>query len=243
MFVSKTVPCSQACASFHKLPVAIVSLGILSVIGSNQNNARAQSPSAGTNSTVRLESGSDQPASTIWQNGIGEGFLSSAQTFSAEVGVAPGVAAFGSVQAHDFALASFTYGHMLTHVLGNGHWYRGNFEIRLELFGGGQYEPSKDWVIGLTPHLRYDFATGTRWIPFFDAGAGVTATGIGPPDLSGTFEFNLQPGLGMHWFLRDNLALTGETRYMHMSCAGINHPNLGANNVSFLIGLTYLFGK
>ena len=90
--------------------------------------------------------------------------------------------------------------------------------------------------------MRYNFATGTRWIPFFDAGAGVTATGIAHPDLGGTFEFNLQPGFGMHWFVRDNLALTGEVKYLHMSCAGIDKPNLGLNDVIGWIGLTWFFG-
>jgi hypothetical protein len=153
------------------------------------------------------------------------------------------MAAFGSRQAHDLALTSVSYGHMLGPVRGEGHWYRGNFEWRVELFGGGQYSPESEWLVGLTPHLRYNFATGSRWIPFFDAGAGVTATGIQHPDLGGTFEFNLQPGIGMHWFVRDNLALTGEVKYMHMSCAGIDKPNLGLNDVIGWIGLTWFFGK
>jgi len=99
------------------------------------------------------------------------------------------------------------------------------------------------WLVGLTPHLWYNFASGTRWIPFVDGGAGITATGIGRPDLSGTFEFDLQPGLVVHWFILHSLALTSEVRYMHMSCAGINHPNLGVNNVVGMVGLTWYFGK
>jgi lipid A 3-O-deacylase len=157
--------------------------------------------------------------------------------------VAPGMAVFGSPQAHDLALLSLSYGHMLGHVKGEGHWYRGNFEGRLELFGGGEYSPADEWVIGLTPHLRYNFATGARWVRFLDIGAGVTATGIGSPDLSGIFEFNLQAAAGVHWFLRDNFALTGEVRLMHLSCAGIHSPNLGANNVAFMIGVTWFLGK
>ena len=98
-------------------------------------------------------------------------------------------------------------------------------------------------MIELTPHLRYNFATGTRWVPFLDIGAGVTATGIGPPDLTGTFEFNLQAIAGVQWFLRDDLALTGDVRLLHMSCAGIHSPNLGVNNVAFMIGITWFFGK
>ena len=198
-------------------------------------------PSPTTNSVMLPELSS--PRSAIWEDGVGQGFRSTTQTFSLEAGVGVGMAAFGSTQAHDLALISLSYGHMWGPVCGKGHWYRGNFEYRIELFGGAQYFPSTHYLVGLTPHFRYTFATGTRWIPFLDAGAGVTATSISHPDLGGTFEFNLQPGLGMHCFLRDNLALTGEVKYMHMSCAGIDKPNLGLNDVIVWIGLTWFFGK
>ena len=95
--------------------------------------------------------------------------------------------------------------------------------------------------MGLTPHLRYSFATGTRWIQLFDIGAGVTATGIGPPDLSGTFEFNLQAATGIQRLLGENIALTLETGYMHWSCARIHKPNLGLNGVTGMLGLTFFF--
>src|SRR6266404_1214370 len=143
------------------------------------NSAEVSSQPTTTNSNAQPAIKFQAPAASIWQNGVGEGFRSTVQTFSAEVGVDLGVATFGSRQAHDFALTSLSYGHMLGPVRGEGHWYRGNFEFRAELFGGGQYSPSKEWLVGLTPHLRYNFATGTRWIPFIDGGAGVTATGIG----------------------------------------------------------------
>src|SRR5215472_917231 len=204
-------------------------------------NAEVHLPPGGTNSMPV-----EPPKSTVWQGGVGEGFLPTAENFSLESGIGLGVAAFGSREAHDLALLSFTYGHMLGHVKGEGHWYRGNFEGRLELLGGMQFHPDVDtdgWLIGLTPHLRYNFATGSRWIPFLDGGAGVTATGIGPPDLSGTFEFNLQAGGGVHWFLKENLALTSDVRFLHISCAGIHQPNLGANNVAFMVGLTWFFGS
>ena len=115
-----------------------------------------------TNSVAATNSESELPKSTIWQSGVGNGFLSSAQTFSVEAGVAPGMATFGSREAHDLALASVTYGHMLGPVKGEGHWYRGNFELRGELFGGGDYSRTGEWLIGLAPHLRYNFATGTH---------------------------------------------------------------------------------
>ena len=132
---------------------------------------------------------------------------------------------------------------MLGPVKGNGHWYRGNWELRGELFGGAQFSPRSDWVVGLTPHLRYNFATGTRLIPYVDAGAGVAATSIGPPDLSHTFEFNLQAATGARWFIKKNVALSLEARYLHLSCAGIDSPNLGVNNIGGMAGISWFFGK
>jgi hypothetical protein len=76
-----------------------------------------------------------------------------------------------------------------------------------------------------------------------DLGAGVTATGIGPRDLSGTFQFNSQASAGLRWFVRDDLALTGEVRLMHVSNAGIREPNAGANNIPVMIGVTWFYGK
>jgi len=225
----------------YRLGPLFLSLWGAALTSSNSAEPSPQPPIE--NPTAGSELNLEAPATGIWQGGVGERFRSTVETFSVEAGVALGMAAFGSSQAHDLALLSLSYGHMLGHVKGEGHWYRGNFEGRLELFGGGQYSPSSEWVIGLTPHLRYNFATGTRWIPFLDGGAGVTATGIGHPDLGGTFEFNLQATAGVHWFFRDNLVLTGDVRYMHMSCAGIDRPNQGVNNVVFMIGVTWFYGK
>ena len=205
-------------------------------------DARAQQPSPLTGAAMpefKLES----ERKSIWENGIGEGSRPEAQSISLGVGATYGFAAFGSHEAHDLALISLTYGHMLGHAQGEGHWYRGNLEFRLELFTGAQFSPSSEWLVGLAPHLRYNFATGTRWIPFLDGGAGVTATGIGPPDLSGIFEFNLQVGAGVQWFLKQNVALSLEARYVHWSCAGLSKPNLGLNGVTGMLGLSFFFGN
>src|SRR5258706_9493203 len=174
----------------------------------------------------------------IWQGKVGEGFRAGVRTLSLEMGGAGGFAAFGGRQAHDFALDSLSYGYMLGSVVGEDRWYRGNWEIRAELFGGLQSSPSADWLVGLTPHLRYNFATGTRWIPFLDLGAGVSATSIGPPDASGTFEFNLQANTGVHWFVRDNLALTSGVGNFTLPCPGFTQPILEVTPTTDLFALT-----
>ncbi len=214
----------------YKIAALMVILVITS--GSSLAAAEAQSQSVWTNSMA---------TPSVWQDAVGGGFLPSAQDLAVEAGVAPGLAFFGSPRAHDLALLSLSYGHMLGRVKGEGHWYRGNFEVRLEMFGGAEYSHTEGWVAGLTPHLRYNLATGTRWIPFLDLGAGVTGTGIGAPDLSGTFQFNSQATAGVRWFMRNDLALTGEVRLMHVSNAGISEPNAGMNNVPCMIGITWFF--
>lgn len=221
----------------------MIVLAPMTLLTSAADLLEQQHPPA-TNSLIMADL--SPPKSSVWQNGVGNGFLRSAQDFTLEAGVAAGMASFGSHQAHDLAIQSASYGRMLSGVIGADHWYRGNVEARLELFGGMQFRPEVDtdgWFVGLTPHLRYNFATGTRWVPFVDAGAGVTAMGIGPPDVSGTFEFNLQAAAGVHCFLLDNLALTTDIRYYHYSCAGIHQPNSGINNVAFMLGVTWFFGK
>ncbi len=201
--------------------------------------AEPSSPPPDTAAASRF--GLESSRQSIWEHGVGEGFRPDTQSITVSGGGTYGIDAFGSRQRHHLAIGSLTYGHMLGHVVGEGHWWRGNPELRLELFSGAQYDPDTRWFVGLTPHLRYNFMTGTRWIPFVDAGAGVTATSIGPPDLSGTFELNLQPGTGVQWFIKDNLALTLEARYIHWSCAGINNPNLGLNGITALLGIAYFF--
>jgi lipid A 3-O-deacylase len=208
------------------------------VLASGEINAQEREPD-----TVSVLSSSDSltnQAGTLWVDDVGNGFEAGANTFSASAVGGVGFKMFGSKEEHDLALLSLSYGRMLGGLHGKG-WYRGNYEFRLELFTGAQVSPSTEWMIGLTPHLRYDLATGTRWVPFADFGAGVSATSIGPPDLSGTFEFNLQAAFGTHYFFAKNLAGTVEARYLHMSCAGINHPNLGINSIMGVIGVSWLF--
>ena len=217
----------------------LIIIWIAMTVSSGTLQARSQSTPMDSNSIAAPIS---KPAQeSIWQNGIGEGFKNGDQSISLSFGGADGVRIFGGRDRHDLELNSLSYGYMLGAVEGDGHWYRGNWELRGELFGGAQFSPSGNWVVGLTPHLRYNFATGTRWIPFLDLGAGISATGIGAPDLSGTFEFNLQASTGVRWFIRDNLALTFEAGYLHLSDAGLSRPNQGVNSIKGMIGVSWFF--
>ncbi|MFZ5556187.1 MAG: acyloxyacyl hydrolase [Pseudomonadota bacterium] len=179
----------------------------------------------------------------IWKNGVGSGFRKGAREAGAAVAAGFGVRAVGGVRKHDLALATGHYGWVLTGVLAPDRWYRGNLELIGEVFAGGQFHPDEAYFVGVTPMLRYNFATGSRWVPFVEAGAGMSVTNIDGdgPDLSGNFQFNLQGGAGTHYFLGDDFAVTLGYRWLHFSNAGINSPNKGTNTQMFRIGVAWFF--
>jgi hypothetical protein len=55
------------------------------------------------------------------------------------------------------------------------------------------------------------------------------------------FEFNLQGGFGVQYYLRDNLALSCEGRYIHISNAGLSDDNYGLNALMGMMGVTFFF--
>lgn len=177
----------------------------------------------------------------IWINEVGHGFRKGTQIFGLGAGATYGLLIFGSDERHHLAFGQLTYGRMLGGLKGADRWYSGNWELQVELFGGGQYNSESAYVVGLMPHLRYHFATGSRWVPFIDAGFGVSLTDISVPDLGGMFQFNSQLGVGVQWFVKDDMAVTCKGLYMHMSSAGLSMPNDGVNTVGVVLGVAWYF--
>jgi hypothetical protein len=177
----------------------------------------------------------------IWNEEIGPGFHKGVTEAGLSLGAGLGSKILGSTDAHDFGLSKLYIGYVLNDVVAKDSWYRGNWELMGEVFGGEQFEPRNAYLVGLPPALRYDFAMGKRWVPFFDIGAGVTATDIGRPDLGGTFQFNLQTGPGVHWFISKNTVLTLQYRFLHLSNASMENPNHGVNTSLFYAGVSWFF--
>ena len=188
-----------------------------------------------TNSPVLAQTNS------LWETGVGEGFRRDSLGLNLSAGPGYGLKMWGSTHHHDWWLGALQVEWVLSNVKGEGHWYKGNWEIAFELFAGQQVEPSSAYVAGFTPLLRYDFAVGGRWVAFVDLGSGGTLTDIRDGDLSTTFEFNLQTGVGAHYFVRDNLSVTCQARLIHLSNANLDAPNLGVNNITLMLGVSWWF--
>ncbi len=183
----------------------------------------------------------DSTRVSLWEGEVGDGFRKGAHEVDLSVAAGLGMPILGSKERHQWVLGVADYGWVFSDVVAKDHWYQGNWELLGDLFGGIQYHPDHAFLVGVAPLLRYNFATGTRWVPFVNAGAGVTATDIRDGDLSTKFEFNLQIGAGVHYFLKDNLALTLQYRFLHISDAGISSPNLGVNDSNVVLGASWFF--
>ena len=179
----------------------------------------------------------DQPAGYDSAFGFGKQSLG----ISAGHGLALPV---GGTQAPDLEDIQFVYvtprwGVGISDPLGGRSWYRGNFELLLEGTVLYMFEPKRGIAGGIAPVLRYNFLTGSRIIPFLQAGAGVIALDADLERQSDGLNFILQSGLGLHFFLSQSTALTGEWRFHHISNAGIHDRNAGINSSLFMLGVTF----
>jgi len=143
--------------------------------------------------------------------------------------------------SHNLEFFRIYYGWMLGSEMATNHWWRGNCEVVEEVFTGAQSHPTLCYAVGETTVLRYNFATGTRWSPFFEAGFGVMATDIGHPNLGSVFEFNEHVGVGLNYFWRHNRALNVQYRLLHISNGGIATPNGGLVGHELYVGVTWYF--
>jgi opacity protein-like surface antigen len=177
----------------------------------------------------------------IWSFGVGGGFRDGTQIVGLNAGATRGLLMFGSNERHHLTLISVSYGQIIGGVKGLDKWYQGNWELRAELFGGAQFNSETRWIAGVTPHVRYHFATGTRLIPYIDAGAGLTVTEIRGEDLGGAFQFNLQAITGVSYFIKDDLSINIAIQYLHISSSAISMPNNGVNTVGCFLGVQWFF--
>ena len=84
--------------------------------------------------------------------------------------------------------------------------------------------------------FRYNFLESGRVVSFIEAGAGILGTDLDLKGQSDGFNFSLQGGLGLHYFVLPHVAITAEARLHHISNAGLRVPNNGINDCLFLLG-------
>jgi opacity protein-like surface antigen len=225
--------------TLFRLSARWVLLGVAAVIAIGAQ-ARAQESGPGARPPHSLQAKAPRSRSR-WTNGVGSALRKGAHQAGYALGAGFGTKTLGSHDLHNLALGTARYGWILGGMGGDHRWYHGNPEVLIELFGGIQTNPTGQSLYGVTPLLRYNFVTGSRWVPFLNGGVGAAYTTIRHPDLSTSFEFNVQLGIGAHYFLNDNRALTVQYRWFHLSNAGIKLPNSGTNTQMLFAGLDWFY--
>lgn len=131
-------------------------------------------------------------------------------------------------------------GMVLTDPLGKS-WWQGNIELLLEPVFARFTKPFAAEAAGGSFVLKYNFLSFGRWMPFWDAGAGMIWTNLAPriPEQSTQFEFVLETGPGVHYFVTDRITWTMGVRYHHISNANLGDRNTGINGVLPYVGVSF----
>lgn len=131
-------------------------------------------------------------------------------------------------------------GMVLTDPLGQS-WWEGNVELLVEPVFARFTNPFAAEAAGGSFVLKYNFVSFGRWMPFWDAGAGMIWTNLAPriPEQSTQFEFVLETGPGVHYFVTDRLTWTMGVRLHHISNSNLGDRNTGINGVLPYVGISF----
>lgn len=131
-------------------------------------------------------------------------------------------------------------GMVLTDPLGKS-WWEGNVELLVEPVFGRFIKPFAAEAVGGSFVLKYNFLSFGRWVPFWDAGAGMIWTNLAPriPEQSTQFEFVLETGPGVQYFVTDRITWTMGVRLHHISNSNLGDRNTGINGVLPYVGVSF----
>ncbi len=141
----------------------------------------------------------------------------------------------------NYELTEVQLGYMLTPVRGASFW-RGNLEVVGSVFDGWIVEGRGTYVAGGTAWLRYNFVpVSCRFVPFLQAGAGLTATDLDRRLEGEAFNFNLDLGVGARDFVTPKWSVNLEYRYEHISNANLSSRNIGINADGPMVSVSFYF--
>ncbi|GJL65206.1 MAG: lipid A 3-O-deacylase [Nitrospirales bacterium] len=120
-------------------------------------------------------------------------------------------------------------------------WLSGNVEVLAEPLGARYSKPFTAYAFGGSLVLKYNFLSFGRWMPFWDIGAGMLWTDLAPkiPEQSQRFNFVLETGPGLQYFVTEQFVLTTSVRYHHISNANTGTRNVGLNAWLFSGGFSF----
>jgi len=119
---------------------------------------------------------------------------------------------------------------------------RSLLQFQIEPYLGYVAEPDSNAEIGTNFFLKAGILPQTsKFQPYIKAGIGMAYMTLHTREQGTQFNFTETGGIGFHYFLWKNTAITVEGRFRHLSNAGIDDPNSGINSYFGLGGITYQF--
>jgi lipid A 3-O-deacylase len=135
-------------------------------------------------------------------------------------------------------------GMVLTPEVGKG-FFAGNLELLLEPLYAHYFKPFGASAAGGSLVFKYNFLSFGRWMPYWDFGLGMLWTNLAPriPEQSTQFNFVMESGPGLHYFVTERVALTIGVRFHHISNADIGDRNLGLNSTLAYAGISMFWPR
>jgi hypothetical protein len=131
------------------------------------------------------------------------------------------------------------FGWFLSDEVGKDSWYQGRHELLLELPYHMAVDHGGRSMVGGYALGSWKFTGLMRTAPYVFAGGGPLYVDLGLPTMGTRLCFSYQGGTGLQYFLKNNMAVTMEYRYHHISNAGTATPNEPLNSSKFLFGMSF----
>jgi lipid A 3-O-deacylase len=134
------------------------------------------------------------------------------------------------------------FGYFLSDEIGKG-WYQGRHELFIELPLLLAVDPRTRIMTGglLSGSWKFTGLKEKRIYPYIFAGGGVLFVDLGLPTMGSRLDFSYQGGTGIQYLIRNNMAVTAEYRYLHISNAGTAQPNEPLNFSHILFGISFFY--
>ncbi len=117
----------------------------------------------------------------------------------------------------------------------------GRLDFVLEPFANTIISPDANVEVGSNFLIKYVFPLSDTFQPYFKGGLGMLYMSQHTREQGSQYNFLPQAGVGFHYFLKDNLALSCEYRYRHLSNNGFEDPNGGIDVEMGLAGISFFF--
>ena len=115
------------------------------------------------------------------------------------------------------------------------------FEFEFEPFVNTVIAPETNVEAGIGFLLKYGYFLNKRLLPYVEAGAGIIYMTQHTLEQATQFNFIPQLGIGMSYFIEDNLAVDVGYRRRHLSNCSIKEPNAGIEVDMLLAGVSLFY--